>query len=117
MSPAMRKWYKRNEKLIRNVRIVMPYAKAAAARLEQIDRAMAGIKNEKVRKQYYKEQEEKLIQEYEAEMRKLTFRKGNYSSSLSTGKPESLPTKLFQNTEALLLLHSGRVLPVFSDIT
>lgn len=89
MSPAMRKWYKRNEKLIRNVRIVMPYAKAAAARLEQIDRAMAGIKNEKVRKQYYKEQEEKLIQEYEAEMRKLTFSQGKLLIKLidrETGK-------------------------------
>ena len=30
MSPRMRRWYNRNDKLIRNIRIVMPYAKIAS---------------------------------------------------------------------------------------
>lgn len=76
MSARMRKWYKQNEKLIRNVRIVMPYAKTAAAYLEQIDRQVSGIKNEKIRKQFYKQQEELLVRQYEQEMRKLTFSQG-----------------------------------------
>lgn len=76
MSAKMKRWYKQNEKLIRNVKKTMPYAKTAAAKLKAIDRKMATIKDEKYRKQYYKEQEKLILEEFEKDIRKLTFSQG-----------------------------------------
>ncbi|MBC8344331.1 MAG: DUF4294 domain-containing protein [Bacteroidetes bacterium] len=89
MSPRMRRWYNRNDKLIRNIRIVMPYAKIASARLMDIDRSLVGIEDEKLRKKYYKIQEQKLIDEFEIDIRKMTFSQGKLLIKLidrETGK-------------------------------
>lgn len=89
MSAKMRRWYNRNDKLIRNMRVVMPYVKIVSARLLAIDRSLLGIEDEKIRKNYYKEQEQKLIDEFEVDVRKMTFSQGKLLIKLidrETGK-------------------------------
>ena len=89
MSSKMRRWYKRNSRLVRNMRVVMPYAKLASARLLAIDRSLMGIQDEKLRKQFYKEQEQQLISEFENDIRKMTFSQGKLLIKLidrETGK-------------------------------
>jgi len=89
MTAAMKREMKRNEKLIRNVRIVMPYAQLAAKKLKQVDEITAGIKDPKAQKAYYKAQEQALIAEYEAELGKLTISQGKLLIKLidrETGK-------------------------------
>jgi len=89
LTPRQKKIIKQNEKLIRNLRIVMPYAQIAAERLKQIDLVTASIADPKLRKIYYKKQEEALIQEYEEDMRRLTFSQGKLLIKLidrETGK-------------------------------
>ncbi len=76
MSVKMRRWYKKNQRLIHNIKVTMPYAKLAAAKLKVIDRQMAKISDEKYRKQYYKQQEQLIIKEFEKDIRKLTFSQG-----------------------------------------
>jgi hypothetical protein len=89
MSAKMRRWYKRNHKLIRNMRVVMPYAKEASARLLSIDRSLIGIEDANLRKKYYKEQEKQLIEEFEDDIRRMTFSQGKLLIKLidrETGK-------------------------------
>ena len=89
MTAKMRRWYRQNERLIRNVRITMPYAKIAAERLKAIDRQMTKIQDEKIRKQFYKQQEKLLVEEFEKDIRKLTFSQGRLLIKLidrETGK-------------------------------
>lgn len=76
MSKKIRRLIEHNQKLVANVKKVMPYAKTCAYRLKLIDQQMAGIENEAERKKFYDEQEDLLRKEFEGELRKLTISQG-----------------------------------------
>ena len=75
--------------LIRKVKKVYPYAVTANARILDIERQMILIKGEHARKRFVKEAEQKLIDEFEPQLVKLTFSEGRILLKLidrETGK-------------------------------
>lgn len=84
-----RKMYKRNAKLIRNVKKVMPYAKVVAQRLIIVDKKVADIPTEAMKKRYYKMCEKKLVDDFDGEIRHLSYSQGKLLIKLidrETGK-------------------------------
>ncbi|MBO7488949.1 MAG: DUF4294 domain-containing protein [Bacteroidales bacterium] len=78
----VRKWalltdkeIRKNQKLIRNVKKVMPYAKEARKRLEELEREMAGM-NAKKRKEYVKQVEQEVLDDFYDDLEHLTFSQG-----------------------------------------
>ncbi|MFC0875027.1 DUF4294 domain-containing protein [Saccharicrinis sp. FJH2] len=63
-------------RLIRDVRITLPYAKQAANILDNVNDSLQNIKGEKARKEYLKSVEKDLFSEFEQPLRKLTFSQG-----------------------------------------
>jgi hypothetical protein len=63
-------------KLVRNVKITLPYARIASAKLYKINAELAKIKDEKARKKYMKQAEKDLLAEFEGQIRNLTFSQG-----------------------------------------
>jgi hypothetical protein len=68
-----KKWHRYMSKLARNLKIVMPYAKILAARLESIDSELAGLPEKHHRKEYLKREEEVLRDKFEQDLRKFTY--------------------------------------------
>lgn len=66
---------KKNQKLIRNVRKTLPYAKEARRRLQEIEKEMAGLPPAK-RKAYIKNYEQEMLAEFQADLEGLTFSQG-----------------------------------------
>lgn len=66
----------RYSRLVRNVRIVLPYASIAGKELREIDKKLGDITEKKDRRKYIKEAEKKLFAEFEGELRNLTFTQG-----------------------------------------
>lgn len=66
---------RRNQKLIRNVKKVLPYAKMGKARLDQIERQAAQM-SERQRKEYMKKMEKVLLDEFSDELKELTISQG-----------------------------------------
>lgn len=64
------------QRLVYNFNKTYPYALMAKERLKQIDREMMAITDEKQRKEYLKEQEKALFEEFEQPLKKLTFSQG-----------------------------------------
>ena len=78
----VRKWalltdkeIRKNQRLIRNVKKVMPYAKEARKRLEELEREMAGM-NAKKRKEYVKQVEQEVLDDFYDDLEHLTFSQG-----------------------------------------
>src|SRR5690554_4168934 len=71
-----RREYQRYHRLVRNIKVTLPYARMAAERLEVYNYEMSLLKTEKQRKAYLKEAEQELFAEFEAPLRKLTFSQG-----------------------------------------
>lgn len=63
-------------RFVRNIKVALPYARVAAHKLERINARLARIENEKERKEYLKEAEKELFEEFEKPLRKLTFSQG-----------------------------------------
>jgi len=66
----------RYRRLIRNVKAAYPYAKTAGKMLEDLDRRLAGMSTERQRKQYVKQVEKDIREEFEDEIRHLTISQG-----------------------------------------
>ena len=84
-----RKLKDHNERLIRNVAFVMPYAKICAARLKAIDEHSATLKTEAERKKYYLQEEKKLRSEFEQDLLNMNTSQGKLLLKLidrETGK-------------------------------
>ncbi|MBI5219331.1 MAG: DUF4294 domain-containing protein [Bacteroidia bacterium] len=64
------------DKLIFNVKKVYPYAKLAGAKLREIETNLGYITTESLRKFYVKDEERKLKQEFEEDLKKLTISQG-----------------------------------------
>lgn len=76
MPAKTKRWYKQNEKLMRNIKKVMPYAKMAAAKLVVVDQQMAAMETESERKAFYKSKEKELRDEFEKDIVKLNHSQG-----------------------------------------
>ena len=63
-------------RLVRNIKVALPYARTAANKLYEIDAELARIEDEEERKEYLKEAEKKLFSDFERPLRKLTFSQG-----------------------------------------
>ncbi|MBO4740349.1 MAG: DUF4294 domain-containing protein [Bacteroidales bacterium] len=73
LSPAE---IKKNKKLIRNVKLTLPYAKIAKSKLDAYEKQMAGM-NEKQRKALMKKAEKEIEAEFGPKLKKMTFSQGN----------------------------------------
>lgn len=78
----VRKWallsekeIRKNQKLIRNVKKTLPYAKEARKRLQELDKELAGMSPKK-RKEYIKQVEEEVLDDFRDDLEKLTFSQG-----------------------------------------
>ncbi len=63
-------------RLIRNVKAVYPYAKLAGIKLREYEEILAGIEDEKTRRQIMKQAEDELEAEFGDDLRELTFSQG-----------------------------------------
>jgi hypothetical protein len=68
-----RKTYNR---MVRNIKIALPYARLASQKLERISYELAYIEGEKKRKEFLKESEKELLGQFEKPLRKLNFSQG-----------------------------------------
>ena len=66
---------RKNQKLIRNVKRVLPYAKMGKERLDQIERKAASM-SDRERKDYIKRMEKDLLAEFSDELKELTISQG-----------------------------------------
>lgn len=66
---------RKNQKLIRNVKKVLPYAKEARRRLQELEREMAGMSAKK-QKEYVKQVEQEVLDDFYEDLEKLTFSQG-----------------------------------------
>lgn len=67
---------KRNNKLIRNVKKVYPWAKLAGKKLIEYESILAGMETEKEKRRIMKQVEKEIQQEYGGELKKLTLSQG-----------------------------------------
>ena len=63
-------------KLIRNVKVVYPYAKIAGIKLMEYEEILAGIDDKKERKKIMKQAEKEMEEEFGDELRDFTFSQG-----------------------------------------
>jgi hypothetical protein len=68
--------YRRNERLIYNVKKVYPYALMVRMRLNKVNEDLKAITDEKERKNYIKNVEKDVFAEYEDDMRDMTITQG-----------------------------------------
>ena len=66
---------KKNQKLIRNVKKTLPYAKETRRRLQDLEKEMAGM-SPKRRNEYIKQVEQDLLEEFWDDLEKLTISQG-----------------------------------------
>lgn len=66
---------RKNQKLIRNVKKTLPYAKEARRRLQEIEKEMAGLPPAK-RKSYIKQYEKDMLAEFQEDLEGMTFSQG-----------------------------------------
>lgn len=71
-----RREYQRYSRLVRNIKVTLPYARMAAERLAKINEDLLSIKGDRARRKYMREAEDQLFAEFEAPLRKLTFSQG-----------------------------------------
>lgn len=64
-------------KLVYHVKKVYPYAKLAGAKLKEYEVVLLAAEDERERKQLMKQAEEELMEEFEGELKKLTFKQGH----------------------------------------
>jgi len=63
-------------RLVRNVKKVMPYAKLAAFRLQMMDDNLNQLTSRRAKKKYIKATEDSVMEEFKAQLKKLTFSQG-----------------------------------------
>ncbi|GAO31540.1 DUF4294 domain-containing protein [Geofilum rubicundum] len=71
-----RREYRKYNRLIRNIKVTLPYARLAAEKLALINEELEEIEGKKERRHFVKEAESQLFEEFEAPLRKLTFSQG-----------------------------------------
>jgi len=74
--PKSRRGQKRLTKLVKNVKIVYPYAKLAGIKLREYEDLLINAATDKERKQIMKRAENEINEEYGGELKELTFSQG-----------------------------------------
>lgn len=74
--PKSRKAQKRLTKLVKNVKIVYPYAKLAGMKLREYEDKLLKAATDKERKQIMKQAEKEINEEYGGELKELNFSQG-----------------------------------------
>lgn len=67
---------KRYSKLVRNIKITLPYARKASNTINEINAELSHISSEKERKAYLKKREKELFKEFETPLKRLSFTQG-----------------------------------------
>lgn len=68
--------FRRYKRLVRNVKKAYPYAKIAGDKLREVNQVVMHMETEKERKQYIKQVEKELLEQYEDELKGLTITQG-----------------------------------------
>lgn len=63
-------------RLVRNIKAVLPYAKLAKKKYDEVVDNLEGLETEKEKKEYMKQVEEELKDEFEEDLKKLTVTQG-----------------------------------------
>jgi hypothetical protein len=63
-------------RLVRNIKAVLPYAKLAKEKYDEVVASLEGMNSEKEKKEYMKQVEEELKEEFEDDLKKLTVTQG-----------------------------------------
>lgn len=71
-----RRKYRKYQKLIRDLKKVYPYAQKAKYKLQKMERDLREIESEKARKQYVKEKEQEIKEEFTRDVKKMTITQG-----------------------------------------
>lgn len=71
-----RRKYRRYRKLIRDLKIVYPYAQKAKYKLIEMERDFRKLESEKARKQYVKKMEKEIKEEFTNDIKHLTINQG-----------------------------------------
>ena len=87
-------------RLIRDVRVTLPYAKQAANILNNVNDSLQHIKGEKAKKEYLKDVEKDLFSEFEQPLRKLSYSQGRLLIKL-------VDRECQQNSYELVKLYRG----------
>jgi len=74
--PKRRKDQKRLTKLVKNVKMVYPYAKLAGIKLREYEQMLLNAANDKERKKIMKQAEKEINEEYGGDLKELTFTQG-----------------------------------------
>ncbi|GAB4312982.1 MAG: DUF4294 domain-containing protein [Bacteroidales bacterium] len=67
---------RRNDKLVYNVKKVYPYARLAGIKLREYEEILKNAKSDAERRRLMKQAEEELREQFEDDLKKLTFRQG-----------------------------------------
>ncbi len=67
---------RRYERLVYNLKIVYPYALLAAEKLDEMNQEFINLKTERERKEFVKNVEQELMDEFENELKSLTITQG-----------------------------------------
>ncbi|MCO6494121.1 MAG: DUF4294 domain-containing protein [Bacteroidetes bacterium] len=97
---------KRYKKLVRDVKVALPYAKLAAFRLQMMEDNLSMIKSKRARKKYISECEKAVKEEFMSDLKNLTVTQGKILLKLihrETGK----------TTWEILKTYSGTLEPLF----
>jgi len=73
---SSKKEFNRYSKLVYNVKKVYPYSQLVSMQLAEIDANLSQYKTEKEKKKYIDEKEKELKQEFEGQIRSMTFTQG-----------------------------------------
>ena len=73
---SSRRDLRRYRRLVRNVKVVYPYAKLAKRKYDEVVVELAKFDSEKARKDYMKQVEQELKDEFEGDLKKLTISQG-----------------------------------------
>lgn len=65
-----------NHKLVRNIRKVMPYAVACSEKIKSVNDKLEKIEGKGAKKKYLKQAEKELKEDYEDDLKKMTFSQG-----------------------------------------
>jgi len=71
-----RRRYRKYQKLIRDLKKVYPYAQKAKYKLMKMERELREIESEKARKQYVKEKEQEIKEEFANDIKHMTITQG-----------------------------------------
>lgn len=68
--------YRQYQRLIRNLKVVYPYAQVAKYKISEMDAHFRTLRTDKERQEYVKQVEKELRQEFEHQLVKLTYSQG-----------------------------------------